>query len=273
MAKQPREGHEHAGGHGEGVSAELRVMTGKLGRHEGEPTGFRVVGITGEEAVSELFSFDVVALMEADHLHHASEEHHGIEHELLMHEVAFRVGPFGNQRFGMISEVDVEGPFVIDERVFVRLRLRIVPRAWLLTQRRNSRIFQHKYVHEIVSQILHENGVRHRWDLSNTYPRRIYCTQYEETDYELVRRLLAEEGIFFFFEFWDEEHEDSPEFFKGGKPAKKEKTKSDWDKASKTLKGMNKIAKGSSAATWIARWWWARSTTAPTRRRRCCLSA
>jgi type VI secretion system secreted protein VgrG len=44
------------------------------------------------------------------------------------------------------------------------------------------------------------------------YPRRLYCTQYQETDWEFVTRILAEEGILFYFHHLFE--------FEGGLPAK-----------------------------------------------------
>ncbi len=230
-----------------GVTAELRVLNGALARPEPEPTGFTVMTITGSEAVSELFSFDMVVLVSPEQLHEADEVG-GLERALLMHDVAFRLGPDGNLRFGMVCELDLEGPFEFAERLHARLRLRVVPRAWILTQRRNSRIFQHEYVHEIVSRILHESGVRHRWELVKTYPRRIYCTQYEETDYEFVRRLLAEEGVLFFFEF---RHE-----FAGGDRAKVELPKGEFadaldaiDKANTVFKSAAKEAQGIAKKT------------------------
>jgi len=70
---------------------------------------------------------------------------------------------------------------------------------WLMRRRRASRIFQDQTLQAIVSTVLS------RW----TFPvaaalARIsgagYCVQYQETDYAFVTRLLAEEGIFFFFE-------------------------------------------------------------------------
>jgi uncharacterized protein involved in type VI secretion and phage assembly len=48
--------------------------------------------------------------------------------------------------------------------------------------------------------VLRQAGVAFRWDLTQTYPVRDYCVQYRETDYHFVKRLLAEEGIFFHFE-------------------------------------------------------------------------
>ena len=179
-------------------------------------SAFHVVSIVGEEAISELFSFEIVVLAEP-HAVQSALDGAGAEAELLMQDVAFRVGPAGDVRRGMLAEVRVEGAFRLDERPFVRLRLRVVPRAWLLTQRKNSRIFQHAYVHEIVGAVLAESGVRYRWDLRRpTYPRRVYCTQYEETDWDFVRRLFAEEGILFFFEPTEKHAPRSPSGDDGG---------------------------------------------------------
>ncbi len=53
---------------------------------------------------------------------------------------------------------------------------------------------------EIVNAVLDEAGVPQRWAALKRYPTRQYCVQYEETDYAFVTRLLAEGGIFFYFE-------------------------------------------------------------------------
>jgi len=54
-------------------------------------------------------------------------------------------------------------------------------------------------VPDIVTAVLQEAGLQVRWQLVRAYPMREYCTQYEETDYRFVRRLLAEAGIYFYF--------------------------------------------------------------------------
>jgi type VI secretion system secreted protein VgrG len=78
--------------------------------------------------------------------------------------------------------------------------LRLVPRMWLLTQRRNHRIFQHQTIPEIVEAILAE------WDVPRTfrvreaeYPKLETRVQYGETDFDFVSRLLEEAGISFSF--------------------------------------------------------------------------
>jgi type VI secretion system secreted protein VgrG len=76
----------------------------------------------------------------------------------------------------------------------------LAPRLWLLGRGRNSRIFQDRSVPEIVSAVLGEAKVDHVFRLLNVHAPRSYCVQHEETDLRFVKRLLAEEGIFFSFE-------------------------------------------------------------------------
>jgi type VI secretion system secreted protein VgrG len=78
--------------------------------------------------------------------------------------------------------------------------LRIVPRLYLLTQRRNYRIFQHLSIPDIVETILGEWSVEHEWKAARgQYPKLEFKVQYGETDYTFVSRLLEEAGIAFVF--------------------------------------------------------------------------
>jgi type VI secretion system secreted protein VgrG len=78
--------------------------------------------------------------------------------------------------------------------------LRLVPRMYLLTQRRNYRIFQHLNIPDIVDKILGEWSVDHEWKATRgNYPKLEYKCQYGESDYTFVSRLLEEAGIAFVF--------------------------------------------------------------------------
>src|SRR5262245_55599092 len=78
--------------------------------------------------------------------------------------------------------------------------LRIVPRLYLLTQRRNYRIFQHLNIPDIVDKILGEWGVEHEWKAARgKYPKLEFKVQYGESDYTFVSRLLEQPGIAFVF--------------------------------------------------------------------------
>lgn len=81
----------------------------------------------------------------------------------------------------------------------------IVPWAWLLTQRRNQRMFQRLSEPEIACRILSDWGIRVESRLTETYKRREYRIQYGESDHALVCRMLEESGISYCFETLDNE--------------------------------------------------------------------
>ena len=86
----------------------------------------------------------------------------------------------------------------LEESTYV---LHIVPQLWLLTQRTDYRIFQHKSVVEIVDELLERWKVARAWKLDDRsrYPKLDYKVQYGETDYAFMARILAEWGIAFTF--------------------------------------------------------------------------
>src|SRR5690606_26817612 len=89
-------------------------------------------------------------------------------------------------------------------------RYRLVLEPWLafLGQRLDSYVFQDMSVVEIVEDIFADYAQAGalvpawRWDLADrgVYPKRSLTTQYEETDLDFLHRLLADEGIFYWFE-------------------------------------------------------------------------
>ena len=81
-----------------------------------------------------------------------------------------------------------------------KVRLRAWP--WLLTRNSNCRIFQELTADEIIKAVLRDAGFSdHRWVVSETAPVREYCVQYRESDWNFIRRLLEEEGRFFYFDY------------------------------------------------------------------------
>jgi len=78
-------------------------------------------------------------------------------------------------------------------------QLDIVPRMALLKHCRHNRIFENFSAVDIVTQILADCGEKVDSSKLKNYACREICTQYAETDLEFVNRLLAEEGIAYFF--------------------------------------------------------------------------
>jgi type VI secretion system secreted protein VgrG len=80
----------------------------------------------------------------------------------------------------------------------------VVPMAWLLTQRHQSRIFQQKSVPDILKTVF--DGIDVKYELGNYEPRN-YCVQYRESDFDFASRLMEEEGIFYFFKHTENGHQ------------------------------------------------------------------
>ncbi|PJK01346.1 type VI secretion system tip protein VgrG [Lysobacteraceae bacterium NML91-0213] len=95
-----------------------------------------------------------------------------------------------------------------------RYRLQVEPWLRFLRERIDSYVFQDRSVVQIVEDVLADYaGVgalapAWRWDLQDAalYPVRSLATQYQESDFAFIERLLADEGLFYWFE-----HEGAPD--------------------------------------------------------------
>lgn len=85
----------------------------------------------------------------------------------------------------------------------------LVPTIWLLSQKKQSQIFQNKTVPKIIEEVLTKGSIpadRFKFSLQGSYEPRIYCTQYRESDLNFISRLMEEEGIFYYFEHTQDSH-------------------------------------------------------------------
>ncbi len=77
----------------------------------------------------------------------------------------------------------------------------IAPQLWRLGQRTNNRLFQHLSIPDIVDTLFTEWGIERRWELRREdYPALELRTQYRESDFAFVSRLLEEAGVAYSFE-------------------------------------------------------------------------
>ncbi len=100
-------------------------------------------------------------------------------------------------RSGLVREAEL----LSGDAGLARYRLTIAPWLWLATQQRNSRVFEARSVLDIVGHVLggyegyvHRVGADATEALAGVTPRP-YTTQYRETDYDFISRLLAEAGL------------------------------------------------------------------------------
>lgn len=79
------------------------------------------------------------------------------------------------------------------------LTILVKPRLWRLQARTNCRRFLKQSTPDIVKEVLTLAGIsesEQRWQLSSSYAPHDSVTQYRETDYDFVLRLLTEAGIY-----------------------------------------------------------------------------
>lgn len=166
--------------------------------------------LTGTEAISELFHFELDLLAEIDT---------DIKFEQILGQsvTVSLLLPDGENRYfnGVVNRFS-QGSQVhgsLDDSTFVRYKALVVPRLWYLTKRTQSRIFQQVDVPAILREVLAGPDVRQvlagmdvKFELQGTYEPRDYCTQYRESDFAFASRLMQEEGIYYYFQHTDGAH-------------------------------------------------------------------
>ena len=154
-----------------------------------------LVGFSGNEAISQLFGFQLDLL--ANHDTTVAFDH------LLGQPITVTLQtPDGGKRYfnGICSRFSQGAR---DEH-FTAYRMEVVPKFWLLTRAAQSRTFQQLSVPDILKKVL--SGLDVSYELQGTYKPRDYCVQYRETDFNFASRLMEEEGIYYFFKHEDGSH-------------------------------------------------------------------
>jgi type VI secretion system secreted protein VgrG len=149
---------------------------------------------TGSEAMSELFEFRVLAL--SPKMTIAPEEILGKPATLSM------ARPKDKPRIvnGIVTSISAGPVTRSNHRLYT---LVISPTLWTLGRRSNYKVFQGK-IPDILAKVL--TGIKLKNALKGQYEPRDYCTQFGETDLAFFQRLVAEEGIFYYFTHTASDH-------------------------------------------------------------------
>jgi type VI secretion system secreted protein VgrG len=156
-----------------------------------------VQSFTVSERVSDIYEIDIEALTEAEApvLKPA---------EVLGQPMTVRVSldsDTNDARYfnGIVREYRVDG----ETERFRGYRFSVVPNLWLSTLSQNFRVFEKKTVPDILKEVLKSYGINPTDRLNRTYSPWDICTQYRETDFHFLSRVMEHEGIFYFFEHAD----------------------------------------------------------------------
>jgi type VI secretion system secreted protein VgrG len=152
--------------------------------------------LTGREAVSELFEFELTG----------SSEERGLAPTAALGQpftVEFEVEG-GDKRYLNGQCVAFRSVGRSGRKHLYRATLR--PGLWYATRRTDYRIFQKMSVVDIVKDVLGAYPFAVKWLTAGSYSPWNYCVQYRETDANFVMRLLEQEGLWFWFEHAAGEH-------------------------------------------------------------------
>ncbi|MGA3679224.1 type VI secretion system tip protein VgrG [Pseudomonas graminis] len=156
----------------------------------GQDTLFQVLSFTGRERLNQPFEFELELVSEKP----------ALDLESLLHAQTFlQLAEDGTGVHGLVYSI-AQGDA---GKRLTRYRISLRPQLAYLAHRINQRIFQQMTVQQIISQVLEEHGILsidYRFQLGATYPERVYCVQYDESDLHFIQRLCEEEGIHFHFQ-------------------------------------------------------------------------
>ncbi len=82
----------------------------------------------------------------------------------------------------------------------VELSVRIEPRLSLLAHNTGSAIHQNLTVVDVAKALLDSWDIKLEERFEQSYAKRVYLTQYQQTDLAFLQRILATVGVFFYFE-------------------------------------------------------------------------
>ncbi len=158
-----------------------------------------LTAFTGTEEMSRLFRFELVMIADKNSI---------TADQIVGKNVTFDVKlPDDSPRHfnGVVSRFYAGDE---DRRGRRNYRAEVVPWLWFLTLSANCRIFQNMSVKEIIEKVFKDLSFSdyQTSQIKGNHPKREYCVQYHETDFNFVSRLMEEEGIFYFFKHEDGKH-------------------------------------------------------------------
>jgi type VI secretion system secreted protein VgrG len=164
--------------------------------------------MSGHEAVSELFEFRLHLLSERDDID---------PQKIIGKWAILRIETWDSSHMqgerhwnGYVSRFSKTGraPSADGEGDLYTYECEIVPWFWMLTQHEDCRIFQMLSVPRIIETIFAEFSFSdYKLELAETHPALEYCTQYNETSFDFISRLIEREGIYYYFRHNDDSGE------------------------------------------------------------------
>ena len=158
--------------------------------------GLAVAEFTGREALSQPYSFDIVAWWPG---RVSVEDLPSLGTTATLACVDSEDADATPRVIhGVLSRVTHAGTTQSRDNSWVRFRL--VPRLSLLKKTSRRAVFQDMSIVDVVTAVLAPYAVASEWRVTGTPPTMAYVVQYDESDFDFIQRLLARWGLFYYFE-------------------------------------------------------------------------
>ncbi|MGJ0625274.1 type VI secretion system Vgr family protein [Xenorhabdus bovienii] len=156
--------------------------------------------LKGKEKLSTIYSFEVELFSEKKDL-----DIKELRNKPLSIEIKNSTNISEKSRFlsGIIREATICDYY---DHYYYLYKVIIQPALFILTLNKDFRIWQKKTVPEIISDVLNKYKIKFKNELNAKYQPLEYCTQYKETDFDFLSRLMEREGIYYYFQHDKNDH-------------------------------------------------------------------
>lgn len=169
-------------------------------RFDPDLPGLTIVAVVGTESVSQVANYEVVAeITDA-----TAVDFSNLPGQLLKIVWKPTDEPDHPRHFrGVVAKVaDADSEAGSPARIALYVR----PWLWLLTLNVQCRIYQsiglNAVIDDLIGNLKTKTGQTFEYDvskLSSSRPKRNYCVQYNESDFDFLSRLLEDEGVYYYF--------------------------------------------------------------------------
>ena len=157
-----------------------------------------IEGLSGHEGLSHLFEYDVQLLAAAG----ASID----PADIVGKKVTIGITLLDVTGTRYINGIVASFEQSAGDEDFDNYRARVVPALWQATLSSTCRVFQDKDVMAIVKEVLDPYGLSISDQTDGSLKPLEYCTQYRETDFDFISRILEQHGVFYWFKHTDTDH-------------------------------------------------------------------
>lgn len=158
---------------------------------------FSLMRFEAQEALSELFTFEIEASSKTDNA----------DLQSIMSQKCSVKMTLKNGSHRIFNGTLVDAQWYGKENDLYLYRFTLRPWLWLLSQRADCRIFKNKTAIDIIKQIFAKEETASFDDRTSDGLATIdYCVQYRETDLDFVLRLMEQYGIYYYFKHVDGDH-------------------------------------------------------------------